>query len=119
MNKIVYKKIIFIAIFLGVIVYAGVQSFYYKKAIEENLFETTATITGFKSCYRNGYCVKYKYSFNGKVYKDKVNSTLSFYSWCKGRGNCVGYRFKIALNRDKPIDNTTNWKELFEDKTFR
>lgn len=111
-------KWIFVAGLFTLIVFINVKNYFDKKTILENPYETIATITGIKGCFKNGRCVSYRYSYDGKKYEKEVNTSWYFSNWCKNKGNCIGFQFKILINKDDPENVFAEWEEIFQDKKF-
>ena len=111
-NKSIAVKIFFV----GIIMYVMLQSYFYKKSVLDNPYETTATITGIVNCFKNGRCIEYNYEYEEKKYTDKANSTWGFSNWCENKNDCKGFKFKITLNKGKPHQNIADWDNVFKKK---
>ncbi|MBP2834249.1 hypothetical protein J8281_18780 [Aquimarina sp. U1-2] len=113
-----YTRVVFIVLFSGVILYTGIQSYFYKRAVIKNSYETIAVITGIKDCYKNGRCIKYNYEYQGQKFNDEANTNWAFSNWCKSRNDCKGYKFKILLDKKHPEKNIAEWDSIFKRKLF-
>lgn len=111
-------KWVFIAGLFTLIAFIGVKNYFDKKNILENPYETVATITGIKGCFKNGRCITYRYSYNDEIYKKEVRVSWGFSNWCKDKGNCIGFQFKLLINKENPEKVFANWEEVFDDKNF-
>lgn len=115
-NEIVKWSVITGALLL--IIFVAIQNHIDKKNILQNPFPAIATITGIKGCFKNGRCITYKYTYNGKVYNKVANTSWGFSNWCKNKGNCIGFKFKITIDKKNPKKVLVNWEEVFDNKNF-
>jgi hypothetical protein len=117
-SKKSYIGLVFKILFIGVLIYVGIYIYLNKKAVLDNPYQTTATITGFKNCYKNGRCIEYTYEYNGIKYSDYANSDWNFSNWCERKNDCIGFEFKITLDKENPKNHTADWEEIFKNKEF-
>ncbi|WP_438424965.1 hypothetical protein [Aquimarina macrocephali] len=117
-SKKIYQKIIFLVITFGIIAYVIIHNIIERAAVEKNPFETIATITSLEKCSKNGRCIYYKYKYGGKTYKARSRTDFIFSGWCKNKNNCVGFKFKIIINKDNPKQQIVEWDKIFEEKKF-
>ena len=116
-DKIIWKWIV-ISISIGIILFVVIRNQIDRKNILKNPFETEATITGIEGCFNSGRCITYEYIYEGKSYQGFSSTSWGFSNWCKHKRNCIGFKFKITINKKKPEKVIADWEDIFENKHF-
>ena len=101
------------------LIYARVDGYYYRKAINENKVTIEAEIIGAKGCFKNGKCIDFMYEYNGIIYKEDARVIWSLASWCEQNNNCKGMKYKIDIQKDSPENCLTYWEDMYFEKSGR
>ncbi|MHB8402492.1 MAG: hypothetical protein ACYDCN_10815 [Bacteroidia bacterium] len=109
-----YSLLFLLLLIIGGGSYSYITSRLDVKKIEADKATVYGVITGTESCYKNGKCLNYTYTFEGKSYNSSASITHSFCFWCEERDDCRGMKVKIELEKGNPENHLSYWEELME-----
>ncbi|HTA62631.1 MAG TPA: hypothetical protein VK835_09255 [Bacteroidia bacterium] len=108
-------SLLFLLVFLiGVLSYSYFKSRSDVKKIEADKATVYGVITGTQSCFKNGKCLNYTYTFEGKNYSGSARITHTFCFWCEKKDDCRGMKVRIELEKSNPENRLIYWEELYE-----
>jgi len=116
-NKIIWKWSA-IGILIGIILFVVIRNQIDRQNILKNPFETEARITGIEGCFNSGRCITYEYTFEGETYQGFSSTSWAFSNWCKHKRNCIGFKFKITIDKKNPEKVIADWDAVFKQKEF-
>lgn len=109
------NNIILFCLAVLLISYLSMKHYHDKNKVLNDLAGVEAEIIRFKSCFKNGKCIDFKYAYNGVTYREVASVSWAFFKWCEKRDGCKGLKFKVHLEKNNPENILVYWKEMFEE----